>query len=67
MVPNLLLYVSMLVAMLALGVAVRFLIVVPRRECIACDASISVAAARCRGCGHRYAAGGLLDPDELDR
>jgi hypothetical protein len=57
----------MLVAMLAVGVAVRYLIVVPRRRCLRCDKSISVAAARCRGCGYRYAAGGLLDPAELDR
>jgi hypothetical protein len=67
MVPDLTLYVSVLAAMLALGVAVRYLIVVPRRRCLQCDRSISVVASRCRGCGYRYAAGGLLDPSELDR
>ena len=57
----------MLVAMLVVGVAVRYLIVVPRRKCLQCDTSISVTASRCRSCGYRYAAGGLLDPDVLDR
>ena len=57
----------MLFAMLTVGVAVRYLIVVPRRRCLNCDRSISVVAARCRRCGYRYAAGGLLDPDQLDR
>ena len=44
MVPDLTLYVSVLAAMLALGVAVRYLIVVPRRKCLQCDRSISVVA-----------------------
>lgn len=67
MLPDLALYVSVLVAMSAMGVAVRYLIVVPRRKCLQCGKSISVVASGCRGCGYRYAAGGLLDPDELDR
>ena len=64
MVPNLALYVSMLVAMLAVGVAVRYLIVVPRRRCLDCGRSISVAAPKCRGCGYRYSGGPELDPAE---
>ena len=67
MVPNLAIYVSVLIAMLGLGVAVRYLIVVPRRKCLDCGRSISVVAAKCRGCGYRYASGGELNPREHPR
>jgi ribosomal protein L40E len=50
------LYISILVIPLVLSVALRYLIVVPTRECIQCDRVVAVTAFSCRHCGHRYTA-----------
>ena len=47
-------YVVLIIAILGLAVALRFLIVVPRRDCIGCGRSISVATYKCRWCGYQY-------------
>jgi hypothetical protein len=47
-------YIVIVLAVLGLAVALRFLIVVPRRDCIGCGRSISVATHKCRWCGYEY-------------
>lgn len=47
-------YSAVLSVPVALAVALRYVIVVPRRECINCDRSIATSAPKCRHCGYRY-------------
>jgi hypothetical protein len=49
-----LVYASVLLIPVALAVALRYVIVVPRRECLGCDRSIATTAPKCRHCGYRY-------------
>ena len=51
-----LVYVAIMMVPLVLAVALRYLIVVPRRNFLQCDKSVSVAALKCRHCGYRYTA-----------
>jgi hypothetical protein len=60
----LVLYASIVLAILVLAVVARFVIVVPRRECLNCGASISVTARQCRRCGYRYASGSEFGDQE---
>jgi hypothetical protein len=50
------LYGSMILVPLVLAVALRFVIVVPTRECIQCGTVVAVTTLTCRHCGHRYTA-----------
>jgi tRNA(Ile2) C34 agmatinyltransferase TiaS len=50
------LYGTLVMVPLVLAVWLRYVIVVPRRDCIQCGRSVAVTAARCRHCGYRYAA-----------
>jgi ribosomal protein L40E len=50
------LYSLILLVPLALAVALRYLIVVPRRECLNCDREVAVTALKCRHCGYRFTA-----------
>ena len=52
----LLLYCLILLVPVALAVALRYVIVVPRRDCPDCDRSIAVTAPKCRHCGYRFTA-----------
>jgi rubredoxin len=52
----LLIYCSLLIVPLVLAIALRYLVVVPTRECIQCDRVVAVTAFSCRHCGHRYTA-----------
>jgi predicted amidophosphoribosyltransferase len=61
---DLAIYVAIVVAALALGVAVRLLIVVPRRRCLQCGAEVPVSARNCRRCGYRYASAAELATQE---
>ena len=47
-------YTLILLVPLALAVALRYLIVVPRRKCLQCDREVAVTAIKCRYCGYRY-------------
>ena len=49
-----LLYTLILLVPLTLAVALRYLIVVPRRRCIQCDRQVAVTTIRCRHCGYVY-------------
>jgi ribosomal protein L40E len=55
-ITPLVLYSSFLIVPLVISVALRYLIVVPTRECIQCDRVVAVTAFSCRHCGHRYTA-----------
>jgi RNA polymerase subunit RPABC4/transcription elongation factor Spt4 len=50
------LYGAMVLIPLVLAVTLRFLIVVPTRECIQCERVVAVTTLTCRHCGHRYTA-----------
>jgi hypothetical protein len=50
------LYISILMVPLILAVCLRYLIVVPRRDCLQCGRSVAVTAPRCRHCGYRFTA-----------
>src|SRR4051812_37117392 len=50
------LYGCMVLVPLVLAVLLRFVIVVPMRECIQCERRIAVTTLTCRHCGHRYSA-----------
>ena len=54
------LYGAIVLGVIVLAIAARFVIVVPRRDCLNCGASISVTAPKCRRCGYRYATGSEL-------
>ena len=47
-------YGGVLLVPVALAVALRYVIVVPRRPCINCERSIATTAPKCRHCGYRY-------------
>ena len=49
-----LVYSLILLVPLTLAVALRYLIVVPRRVCLQCDREVAVTALKCRHCGYRY-------------
>ena len=53
-VSPLIVYGSLLLIPVVISIALRFLIVVPSRECILCGKEVAVTAFRCRHCGHRY-------------
>jgi ribosomal protein L40E len=55
-ITPLVLYGSMVLVPLVLAVALRFVIVVPTRECIQCGTVVAVTTLTCRHCGHRYTA-----------
>jgi hypothetical protein len=50
------LYILILMVPLVLAVALRYLIVVPRRDCLQCGRSVAVTAPKCRHCGYRFTA-----------
>ena len=50
------LYSLILLVPLTLAVALRYVIVVPRRDCPQCDRSVAVTASKCRHCGYRFTA-----------
>jgi DNA-directed RNA polymerase subunit RPC12/RpoP len=50
----LLTYILILLVPVALAVALRYVIVVPRRECLNCRRSVATTAPRCRHCGYRF-------------
>ena len=54
------LYGSVVLAVIVLAIIMRFVIVVPRRDCLNCGASIAASAPKCRRCGYRYATGSEL-------
>lgn len=47
-------YSLILLVPLTLAVALRYLIVVPRRECLQCGREVAVTVLKCRYCGYRY-------------
>jgi hypothetical protein len=49
-------YTLILLVPLALAVWLRYLIVVPRRDCLQCGRSVAVTASKCRHCGYRFTA-----------
>ncbi len=53
-------YLGVVLVIMALAVVLRFVIVVPRRECLNCGANIAASAPKCRRCGYRYASGADL-------
>jgi Uncharacterised protein family UPF0547 len=55
-VSPILIYSAILMVPLILAVALRYLIVVPRRGCPQCDRSVAVTAPKCRHCGYRFTA-----------
>jgi hypothetical protein len=55
-VNPLLLYGSILIVPVAISIGLRFVIVVPKRECIQCGRTVAVTAFSCRHCGYRYTA-----------
>jgi hypothetical protein len=50
------LYSLILLVPVLLAVALRYLIVVPRRECLNCERDVAVTAQKCRHCGYRFTA-----------
>jgi ribosomal protein L40E len=52
----LLVYGALLLGPLIIAVALRYVIVVPMRDCIQCGKTVAVTALWCRHCGHRYTA-----------
>lgn len=50
------LYIAILMVPLILAVWLRYVIVVPRRDCLQCGRSVAVTAAKCRHCGYRFTA-----------
>jgi hypothetical protein len=53
-VSFILVYTLILLIPLTLAVALRYLIIVPRRECLQCDREVAVTVMKCRHCGYRY-------------
>jgi len=51
-----LIYILILLVPVTLAVALRYVIVVPRRDCPYCDRSVAVTAPKCRHCGYRFTA-----------
>jgi ribosomal protein L40E len=51
-----LIYTLILLVPLVLAIALRYLIVVPRRLCLNCDREVAVTASNCRRCGYRFTA-----------
>ena len=49
-------YILILLVPVAVAVALRYVIVVPRRDCPNCYRSVAVTAPRCRHCGYRFTA-----------
>ena len=47
-------YILILLVPVALAVALRYVIVVPRRECLNCGRSVATTTPRCRHCGYRF-------------
>ncbi len=47
-------YLLILLVPVVIAVALRYVIVVPRRECINCRRSIATTAPKCRHCGYRF-------------
>ena len=49
-------YSLILLVPLVLAVALRYVIVVPRRGCLNCGRSVAVTSLNCRHCGYRFTA-----------